>query len=132
MDDTKTLKFTGVNGRDAGKTFQLAEIETTQKASFVLRLVSALKVDSWEDLLERFQARDSTKPPIDLIMGLLQGSDPAAVEGLMHEALRSVQVAPDPRHPEAFRQLEAKDIRELATLGDVLVKFVSLNLGTGD
>ena len=131
MNDTKTLKFAGTNGRDNGKHFQLTEIETTQKASFVLRLVASLRVDSWENLLERFAQRDDSKPPIDLIMSLLSGSDPASVELLMHETLRSVQIAPDPRYPEAFRQIEARDIRELATLGEIIIKFATLNLSTG-
>jgi hypothetical protein len=147
-DDTKISKFTGTNGRDAGKTFQLTEIETTHKASFVLRLVSSLKVDSWEDLLERFDehrdaideaqkaeaagtGKPAVKAPIDLIMGTLQQCNAEAVQALVNEALLSVKVAPDPRHPEAFRALEPRDIRELSTLGEVLVKFVALNLGTG-
>jgi hypothetical protein len=134
MDDLRTLKFLGDKGRDAGKTFLLTEIEPLQMASFVLRLVSALRVESWEGLLAQlreYNDEDDAPAPIDEVMGLLQGCDPARVEALIHEALKTVQIAADPRHPEAFRALEAQDMRELATLGQVLVTFGKLNFDFG-
>ena len=122
----------GVLGKDAGKRFALRQLGPVDAATFMLRLVSALRVDSYELLLERLRASDATqKPPIDEIMQVLQGCDPDRVASLIREALASMRVAPDPQHPEAFRALTAEDIGELHTLGELLMAFIRFNFGSG-
>jgi hypothetical protein len=127
MDDSRTIELTAIHGRDCGKRFEVREIDPLTLSGYVLRLVSALRVASYEALLEQFTALDKARPPIDVIMRVLQGSDPRAVHELLSELLDFVRIAPDPQHPGAFRDLNATDIREIRTLGDVMSAVVKLH-----
>jgi hypothetical protein len=136
IDATKTTTFFAAHGRDAGKHFELREADPLAMAGYVLRLVSALRIPSYETLLAVFARNDDDNgapggEAIDAILRILQGADPVAVHALCTEALHYVRIAPDPQHPEAWRTLMPTDIRELRTLGDVLVAFVKLNFDTG-
>lgn len=114
------------SGRDAGKQFFIQEIPPREFAGYMLRLVAALRVESYEWLLE--QVKESIVS-IDAIMNILQGSDPKAVHALMNELLDGfVRVSPDPQHPGVKRELLPDDIRELKTLGDVLIALGKLHL----
>lgn len=133
-DDTKMTQVMGTIGRDAGKTFFVVEIDPVTFSGFVLRLVAALRVESYEELLEELRpAADGkpTAPPLDAIMRILQGCDPKAVHGLIHEVLDYVLITPDPRHPGVKRVLMANEIREIKTLGEILKAAVALNFGMG-
>jgi hypothetical protein len=129
MDDDRTLIIEGATARDYGKRFRLTEVDPLSFSGFVLRLVAALKVGSYEELLTELTdaVKGDAKPPIDLVMQVLAGCDPIAVHKLVSEALELVEVAADPRHPEAFRPMIKTDIRDLGTLGAVLMGFVKLN-----
>lgn len=124
-------------GRDAGKVFHVHEIDPVTFSGYVLRLISALNVESYEGLIAELRAAtqpaDGREPevPIDTIMRILQGSDPRAVHTLVTDLLQHVGVAPDPRHPGVDRALLPDDIRELKTLGDILMAIVKLNFGDG-
>jgi len=128
LDEIKTTTLYGTKGRDIGKAFRIIELDVLTKTSFVLRLVAALRVESYEDLLQRIQSAPSGAPQIDTIMHILQGSQPKEVHALVTEVLQSVQIAPDPKHPEAFRAMMATDVRELSTLGELLAAFATLNI----
>src|ERR1700748_564107 len=89
-DDIHTLTISGVHGRDTGKTFHCIEIDPLTLSGFVLRLVAALRVDSYEDLIQQLvDAREEREGsvPIDVFMSLLQGSDARAVHALINELL---------------------------------------------
>lgn len=132
MDENeRILIIDGATTRDYGKRFRIAEVDPLTFSGFVLRLVAALKVESYESLLGDLKGAvtEDAAPPIDLVMRVLAGCDPIAVHALITEALEHVQVAVDPRHPEAFRPMLKTDIRDLPTLGAVLVGFVKLNFG---
>ena len=129
MHDTEHLTIPGVHGRDAGKTFFVCEIDPLTLSGYVLRLVSAVRVASYETLLAEIEAATSRdEPPIDTIMQLLQGADPAAVHALITELIMGyVLVSPDPKHPGVMRKLMRDDIREIRTLGDVLMGIFKFN-----
>ena len=135
MDDTRTSMLIAVHGRDAGKRFEVGEVDPLTMAGYVLRLASALRVPSFDTLQALFSKDDDGKPDgeaIDSILRILQGADPVAVHALITESLVYVRIAPDPQHPEAWRSLMLpQDIRELRTLGDVLLAFIKLNFDTG-
>lgn len=129
-EDVRSQVVHGVHGRDAGKAFHCFEIDPLTLSGFVLRLVSALRVESYEALLEQFTtAKASTGVPIDAIMKLLQGADPRAVHALIGELLDYVLITPDPKHPGVKRPLLENEIREIRTLGDVLMGMAKLNFG---
>ncbi|HEY2023710.1 hypothetical protein [Paraburkholderia sp.] len=128
MDDIRTIIVEGASARDYGKRFRLTETDPLTFSGFVLRLVAALKVDSYESLLDQIKSGVAAdRPPIDLVMSTLSGCDPKAVHALVTEALEGIEVAADPRHPEGFRPLMRTDIRDLATLGAILTAFAKLN-----
>lgn len=131
-EDTRMLTVPGVHGRDAGKTFHCIEIDPLTLSGFVLRLVSALRVESYEALLEQLMTakdKDASSVPVDTVMKLLQGADPRAVHELMHELLDYVLITPDPKHPGVKRPLLENEIREIRTLGDVMMGVCKLNFG---
>ena len=132
-DDARTLAVPGVHGRDAGKTFHCVEIDPLMLSGFVLRLVSALRVDSYEALIETLTAKTKGADgvPIDAIMKLLQGADPRAVHALISELLDYVLITPDPKHPGVKRALLENEIREIRTLGAVLMGVAKLNFQFG-
>jgi hypothetical protein len=122
----------GVHGRDAGKTFWCVEIDPLALSGYVLRLVSALRVESYEALLAQItgaQGKDGV--PIDAVMQMLQGADPRAVHALLAELLDYVLITPDPKHPGVKRALMENEIREIRTLGDVLMGIAKLNFQFG-
>jgi hypothetical protein len=129
-------------GRDNGKCFRAVEVDPLTMAGYVLRLTSALKVPDWSAVQTLFAARPENDPDginsddaINAVMDILRGCDAAAVHALVTEALTYVEVAPDPRHPEAWRRLNVAppnhDIQELRTLGGVLMTFAAVNLSLG-
>ncbi|WWQ12952.1 tail assembly chaperone [Ralstonia phage PQ43W] len=129
LDDAKTATVAGAHGRDIGKTFTILEVGPLDMSGFVLRLVAALRVESYTGLLEQLNSvKDGA--PLDAIMQVLRGSDPQAVHALVREALDYVHITPDPKHPGVLRPLLANDVRELKTLGEILMAFAKLNLGT--
>lgn len=130
-DDQKTLPIHGIHGRDAGKTFYAVEIDPLTLSGYVLRLVSALRVESYENLLEQLTGgAKGGAVPIDAIMRILQGADPRAVHALLTELIDGyVRISPDPKHPGAVRALLPNEIKEFKTLGDVLMGVFKLNFG---
>jgi hypothetical protein len=131
-DDARMHPVHGVHGRDAGKVFWCVEIDPLTLSGYVLRLVSALRVESYEALLDQLQgAKGSDGVPIDAIMKLLQGADPRAVHTLISELLDYVLITPDPKHPGVKRPLMENEIREIRTLGDVLMGVARLNFSFG-
>lgn len=131
-DDARTFAVYGTHGRDAGKTFTIREIDPLSLSGYVLRLVSALRVDSYEDMIEEFRAASEKQEgaaPIDTVMRVLRGADPKAVHELIGELVASyVSIAPDPKHPGALRAIMvSEDIREIRTLGEILVGFAKLH-----
>lgn len=133
MDDIKTTTFYATHGRDQSKRFEITEVDPLALSGYVLRLLSALKVASYEALIAALTPKEDDEDfkAIDAILQVLQGADPATVHALVTEALRYVRIAPDPQYPEAWRPLNSTDIREIRTLGDVLLAFVKLNFDTG-
>ena len=133
MDDTKTTTLYAIHGRDDGKRFEIAEVDPLALSGYVLRLLAALKVASYEALLSVLSAKGENDglASIDAILQVLQGANPEAVHALVTESLRYVRIAPDPQHPEAWRALLPHDIREIRTLGDILLAFVKLNFDLG-
>jgi hypothetical protein len=128
-DDIRTLNVAGTFGRDIGKTFFITEIAPYDQASLILRLVSALQVPSFEDVMDKLQSNDGGAP-IEAIMGVLRGANPQAVHALIMDILGTVQIAPDPKHPGAKRALMDSDIRELRTLGEILMGAFKLNFAS--
>lgn len=133
-DDSKTVDLYGTHARDAGKRFEVREVDPLTMSGYVLRLVSALRVPNFETVQALFARGEDDAPAdesINAILRILQGADPVAVHALVSEALQYVRIAPDPQHPEAWRALMSTDIRELRTLGEVLVAFIKLHFDTG-
>jgi hypothetical protein len=136
MDDSKVTTFYATYARDNGKRFEINEVDPLALAGYVLRLVSALRVASYDALIGALTTRPdgedrASGEAIDAILQVLQGADPLAVHALVTEALKYVRIAPDPQHPEAWRRLMDTDIRELRTLGEVLLAFAKLNFDMG-
>lgn len=129
-DDSKTAMVAGTAGRDAGKTFRVNEAVPVTMAGFVLRLLAALRLGQHDDLINLLQPTGDDAETSDLttILRVLTGCDPQAVHALIHDALVYVEVAADPQHPNVFRTVNVNDIREMATLGDILGAFARVNL----
>lgn len=128
LDEALTATIIATAGRDAGKQFTALEIDPMTKAGYALRFNSALRIDSYQALIDLW--RDSAEEgdaPIDAIMRTLQGSDAQAVHALLNELLDYVRISPDPQHPGVNRKLLPNDIREMKTLGEVLLALVKLN-----
>lgn len=127
-DDSRITDMQATAGRDAGKTFRINEVPPLEMATFVLRLLSALRLAQVAELEALLQPRaadeDSGNEMIATIVRVLTGCDPVAVRALMIDVLSHVQIAPDAQHPTAFRRLNDSDIREMATLGAILRAFV--------
>lgn len=127
MTDIKEISIHARAGRDLGKTFIIQEVDPLTMSGFVLRLVSALRVENFSELLNQIgDAADGAS--INAIMNILRGADPAAVHALITEIVNNfVTIAPDPKHPSAIRRLTTSDIQEMATLGEVLMTFAKLH-----
>lgn len=130
-NDARTLAIQGSHGRDLGKVFHLCEIDPLTLSGYVLRLVAALRVKSYDSLLETVSGEPGAPPSIDIVMQILQGADPAAIHSLITELLDYVKITPDPKHPGAQRALISNDIREIRTLGDILMGVARLNFQFG-
>jgi hypothetical protein len=133
MNEPTPIALTDVygTGRDAGKTFRVPRIDPLTFAGYALRLVAALRVESYEGLLVEIRDRvDAGDAPIDTIMRVLQGCDPQAVHQLIKDVLTHVTIAPDPQHPGVNRALMGNDILELKTLGDLLMTVSQIHFGT--
>lgn len=128
-DPDTSLTITGEHGRDAGKAFQIQEVPPIDMAGFVLRLLAALRLSAQADLMELFTPAEDAQASVEAILRVLTGCDPDKMHALIHDALRHVQIAPDPQHPGALRPLQvATDIREMKTLGQILGAFARKNL----
>ncbi|QMV32354.1 hypothetical protein T2_00037 [Ralstonia phage Elie] len=132
-NDSRTLAVQAKHGRDVGKTFHIVEFETMAKTALVLRAVSALRVDSVQDVVRNLSAaaQEDSDAAFNSALKLLHGADSAALQVLLNDLLDGVQIAPDARHPGSVRALERADIRELRTLGDVLFAVVKVNFMDG-
>jgi hypothetical protein len=100
-------------------------------ATYVLRLLSALRSADMDALLTFLRPRDATDAESDLqgVLAMLTGCDALAVRALISDALAYVQVAPDPQRPGMFRKVDpALDIKEMATLGQLLGAFARTNI----
>lgn len=127
--DTRTTDMQATAGRDAGKTFRINEVPPLEMATFVLRLLAALRLAQVDELETLLKPRETTEADADSemvasILRVLTGCDPQAVRALLTDVLAFVQIAPDAQHPTTFRRLNDSDIREMATLGAILRAFV--------
>jgi hypothetical protein len=135
------ITLTAVAGRDAGKRFRFPELDPLFLAGLALRLVSALKIPSFDALRQLAAPADPDAPAdepdedkLDTLLSILRGCDPVAVHALATEILGYVEIAPDPKHPEAWRPVmvgNGGDIQELKTLGAVVMTFASARLSIG-
>lgn len=128
-DFDNSVTITGQHGRDAGKTFKIAEVPPVEMTTFILRLLGAVRMDGVDELRVLMEPAEGVDQ-IDVVMRLLAGCDAMAVRQLLLDMLNYVQVAPDPQHPGMFRKLN-DDIRELKTLGEIVGAFVRTNVMSG-
>lgn len=128
LDDS--LDITATAGRDSGKVFRIQEVNPIEMSGFMLRLLAALRASNVEALLGFVapSADDDTDPALGNILRMLMGCDPDAVHALVKDALQYVKVNRDAKHPNAFFAVNVSDIKELATLGQVLGAFGRLNI----
>lgn len=126
--DSEFTQVTGTHGRDDGKQFRIGEVPPVDMATFILRLLAAIRLGGVDELLTLMQPSPEDSADIGTILRLLAGCDPDAVRALITTALSYVQIAPDIRHPGMFRPLRDDDIKEMATLGDVLNAFIRTNV----
>lgn len=133
QDETRIAVVDKCPGRDAVRRYRITEIDPLAMSAYMLRLVSALRVESLDDTYAQLQevltAPDGLPDTsVNALFKLLGGCDPVALHALITDLLRYVEVARDPRHPDAWMPLEVKqDMREMGTLGKVLSALVSLN-----
>ncbi len=131
-DDSRITDMQATAGRDAGKTFRINEVPPLEMATFVLRLLAALRLAQVAELEALLKPRGKSDADADsedtemvaTILRVLTGCDPIAVRALLTDVLAYVQIAPDAQHPTTFRRLNDSDIREMATLGGILRSFV--------
>lgn len=130
-DDALTATIIAATGRDAGKQFTLTEIDPMTKAGYALRFNAALRVESFQVLIDMWRDAGANNDEVaGVVFKTLQGCDPEAVHKLLSELLDYVLISPDPKHPGVNRALLPTDIREMRTLGDVLFALVKLNFLT--
>lgn len=133
QDESRSAIVDKCAGRDATRRYRITEIDPLTMSGYMLRLVSALRVESLDDTYGQLQEvmtapADLPDASVNALFKLLGGCDPAALHALITDLLRYVEVARDPRHPDAWMPLDVKqDMREMATLGKVLSALVSLN-----
>lgn len=136
LDDSLAVTVQGTIGRDAGKSFRINEVPPVEMAGYVLRLLAALRLSDQNDLLALLrpqppEGQSAAEADLTAVLRLLTGCDPRAVHALITDALAHVQIAPDPKHPTAFRALMPTDVREMATLGQILGAFARTNITAG-
>lgn len=124
------MTLPGEYGRDAGKTFQIREVPPVEMATFILRLLGAIRLSGVDELRALMNPTEGVDE-IDTVLRLLAGCDAMATRQLILDALTFVDVAPDPQHPGMFRTLRDDDIKELRTLGQVIAGFVRANVMSG-
>ena len=132
-DEARTVIIEKCPGRDNARRYRISEIDPLTMSSYMLRLVAALRVGSLDDTYAQLQeiltAPDAAdEGAVNALFKLLGGCNSAALHALITDLLQYVEVARDPRHPNAWMTLDVKqDMREMATLGKVLGALVSLN-----
>lgn len=135
LDDSLAVTVQGTIGRDVGKSFRINEVPPLTMAGYVLRLLAALRLSDQNDLLALLRPKapsgDEAESDLTAVLRLLTGCDPRAVHSLITDALAHVQIAPDPKHPTAFRALMPTDVREMTTLGQILGAFARTNITAG-
>lgn len=124
--------FTATANRDNGKQFRIPEIPPTETVTFVLRLLAAIQLSGVDELTDimngnRSDSEATNAERIAAIMRLLSGCDPTKVRALITDALAYMTVAADPNN-RMFRALREDDIKEMKTLGELLNKFVRINV----
>jgi hypothetical protein len=127
LDQATETIVQGQYGRDADKRFRIHEVAPLDMATFVLRLLAAIRLGGVDELRTLMNPTPDADE-IDTVLRLLAGCDPEAVRALASDALKYVQIAPDPQHPGMFRALRDDDIKELKTLGAVLGAFARTNV----
>lgn len=125
-----TTTLTGEHGRDAGKTYQIREVPPVEMATFILRLLGAIRLSGVDELRALMNPAEGTDE-IETVLRLLAGCDAMATRQLILDALTYVDVAVDPQHPGMFRSLGGDGIQELRTLGQVIAAFARINVSTG-
>lgn len=126
--DFHSVTIQATDGRDTGKAFRVQEVPPFDMASYVLRLLSALRLGEQVELMDLLRPSEDADQTIESTLKVLSGCDPDAVKQLVADILDHVQVAPDPKHPGAYRALNVRsDIRELVTLKQILGAFVKLH-----
>lgn len=128
--NTAATTLTGEYGRDAGKTFQIREVPPVEMATFILRLLGAIRLSGVDELRALMNPTEGADE-IETVLRLLAGCDALATRQLILDALTYVDVAVDPQHPGMFRSLQADGIQELRTLGQVIAAFARVNVSTG-
>lgn len=116
--------------RDGGKRFGVLEVPPVEMATFILRLLGAIRLNGVGELQTLLNPPEGADE-IDAVLRVLAGCDAMATRALMVDALKYVHIAPDPQHPGMFRALRDDDIKDLKTLGDVLGAFVRANVTSG-
>lgn len=125
-----TITLAGEHGRDNGKNFQIREVPPVEMATFILRLLGAIRLEGVDDLRALMTPAEDVDE-IDTVLRLLAGCDATATRALILDVLKYVMVAPDPQHPGMFRALRDDDIKELRTLGDIIGAFVRTHVIPG-
>lgn len=131
-DEARTVTVEKCLGRDAPRKYRATEIDPLTMSGYMLRLVSALRIDSLDNVYVQFQevitAPGADEASVNALFKLLSGCDPTALHALISDLLQYIEVARDPRHPNAWMPLDVKqDVREMATLGKILSALISLN-----
>lgn len=132
INEDNCAMFLATAGRDNGKQFRIPEIPPTETVTFVLRLLAAVQLSGVDELTDimngsREDTETSNAERIASIMRLLSGCDPTKVRTLITDALSYITIAPDPNN-RMFRKLDETDIKEMKTLGELLNKFVRINV----
>lgn len=127
-DDNGNL-ITAKAGRDVSKQFRIPEIPPTETVTFVLRLLAAIRLGGVDELLVIIKGGDSEEDADRMagILRLLAGCDPDKVRSLITDALDYMTIAPDPNN-RMFRKIANDDIKEMATLGELLSAFIRINV----
>lgn len=129
-DYDSTVTLAGQHGRDNGKNFQIREVPPVEMATFILRLLGAIRLEGVDELRALMTPTEGVDE-IDTVLRLLAGCDATATRALILDVLKYVMVAPDPQHPGMFRALRDDDIKELRTLGDIIGAFVRTHVMPG-
>lgn len=122
--------LTASTDRDSGKRFGIQEVPPVEMATFILRLLGAIRLNGVGELQTLINPSEGVNE-IDAVLRVLAGCDAMATRAIILDALNYVQISPDPQHPGIWRALRDDDIKELRTLGEVLGAFVRANVVTG-